>query len=160
MAKRRHRFESRHSTQTLAEGLVEYFQANPLLKRDQDLQSPEARQFFRSHDRVHVLYGCGTTMPDEAIVKLSSLFGTTGGLAVLRGYTNYAPLDVYTQLPVGSTLVALLAAPYLIARTVWRCTRQAERWPWVHNEQYLQVPLNLLRSKFGIQVAHPGAEIA
>ena len=154
MVKARHRFESQSSSQTLAEGLVEYFAANPLLKRDDDLLSPEAKQFFRSHDTVHVLYGCGTTMPDEAVVKLSSLLGTTGGVAVLRGYTNHETLDIYTKLPLGSTVLALLSAPYLILRTLWRCSRQTQRWPWVEHQQFLNVPLNELRSTFGIKVAH------
>ena len=140
--------------QTLAVGLAEYFQANPELKRDIDLLSPEARQFFRSHDVVHVLYGCGTSMPDEAIVKLASLFGTTGGMKVLRGYTNYETLDIYRKLPIGSTVLALVLAPYLIARTLWRCARQTQRWPWINHEQFLNQPLSEVRAKFGIKVAH------
>jgi hypothetical protein len=140
--------------QTLAVGLAEYFRANPELKRDSDLLSPEARQFFRSHDVVHVLYGCGTSMPDEAIVKLASLFGTTGGMKVLRGYTNYETLDIYRKLPIGSTILALVLAPYLIARTLWRCARQTQRWPWINHEQFLNQPLSEVRAKFGIKVAH------
>lgn len=149
-----HRFESPASTQSLAEGLVEYFEAHPELKRDSQLVSPEARQFFRSHDVVHVLYGCGTSMPDEAVVKLVSLFGTTGGLQVLRGYTHFETLDIYRKLPVGSTLLALAMAPYLIVRTLWRCTRQSRRWPWVGHEPYLNLPLSDTRARFRIKVAH------
>lgn len=152
MSKVRHRFESQNGTQTLAEGLAEYFSANPFLKRDDDLLSPEAKQFFHSHDTVHVLYGCGTTMPDEAVVKLSSLMGTTGGWAVLRGYANHETLDIYTKLPLGGTVLALLSAPYLIVRTLWRCSRQTQRWPWVEHEQFMDVPLNEIRSRFGIKV--------
>ena len=105
-----HEFESPHTTQTLAQGLAEYFAANPMLKRSADLLSPEARQFFHSHDVVHVVFGCGTSMPDEAIVKLVSIFGTTGGLGVLRGYLNHETLDIYRKLPLGSTVLALLMA--------------------------------------------------
>jgi ubiquinone biosynthesis protein Coq4 len=151
----RHHFESAQSAQTLAQGLAEYFAANPSLKRDDTLQSSQARQFFRSHDVVHVVYGCGTTMPDEAVVKLASLFGTTGGLHVLRGYMNDETLDIYSKLPLGSTLLALASAPYLIVRTLWRCARQHRRWPWSGYEQYLDTPLHELRSRFGITVAHP-----
>jgi hypothetical protein len=46
------RFESAQSEQTLAQGLAEYFAANPSLKRDSTLQSSQARKFFRSHDVV------------------------------------------------------------------------------------------------------------
>ena len=150
----KHQFESALSEQTLAEGLAEYFAANPHLKRSSDLLSPEAKHFFLSHDIVHVLYGCGTSMPDEAIVKLSSLFGTTGGRAVLRGYTDHETLDIYTKLPVTGTVLALLLSPYLIARTLWRCGMQKQRWPWAENQQYLNTPLRELRARFGIKVAH------
>lgn len=149
-----HRFESRRSTQTLAEGLAEYFSAHPDLKRQDQLASAEARRFFRSHDIVHVLYGCGTSMPDEAVVKIASLLGTTGRLQVLRGYTHHETLDIYRRHPWASTLLALLAAPYLIARTAWRCSRQRHRWPWTDNQRFMNVPLAELRSTFGIRVAH------
>ncbi|HSV82428.1 MAG TPA: hypothetical protein VLK85_24810 [Ramlibacter sp.] len=153
-----HRFESLASTQTLEDGLAEYLVAHPELKREDQLVSAEARSFFRSHDIVHVLYGCGTSMPDEAIVKLASLFGTTGGLQVLRGYTHHETLDIYRRLPVASTLAALLVAPYLLARTIWRCRRQPRRWPWADNDQYMRTTLAELRSTFGIRVAHEGRQ--
>lgn len=157
MAHGRHAFEAPDSTQTLAEGLAEYFAAHPALKREADLVSPEARRFFRAHDAVHVVYGCGTSMPDEAVVKLASIFGTTGGLRVLRGYALHETLDIYRRLPLGGTLAALLSAPYLIARTIWRCTRQRGKWPWEQHDAYLDVALQDLRSHFGIKVAHaPG----
>jgi hypothetical protein len=153
----RPRYQSPVSTQTLAEGLAEYRTAHPALKRDEEILSPEARQFFRSHDIVHVLYGCDTTMPDEAIVKIASLFGTTGGLGVLRGYLHHESLDIYRRLPPADTLLAILLAPYLVLRTLWRCVRQPRRWPWVEHAQYLDTSLADLRSAFGIRVAHPDA---
>jgi hypothetical protein len=148
----RHGFESASSTQTLAEGLAEYYAANPALKRGDSL-SPEAREFFRCHDAVHVVYGCGTSMPDEAIVKLSSLFGTTSGLSVLRGYRLYESLDIYRKVPIGSTLFAILISPYLILRTAWRCRRQHEPWPWSAHDAYMNLPLDQLRARFGIKVS-------
>ena len=148
------RFESAESKQTLAEGLAEYFAANPSLKREHQLTTDEARQFFRSHDIVHVLYGCGTSMTDEAIVKLASLFGTTGGIQVLRGYAHHETLDIYRHLPVAGTVRAILTAPYLIARTIWRCRRQHQRWPWSDNEPLMNKSLEELRSRYSIRVAH------
>ena len=149
-----HRFESATSTQTLAEGLAEYYSANPQLKRDADLLSAEARSFFRCHDTVHVVYGCGSAMPDEAIVKLASLCGTTAGLHALRGYTHHETLDIYRKLPLRSTLWALLISPVLIVRTAWRCACQSKRWPWEGHDHLLNVPLREVRSQFGIRVAH------
>jgi hypothetical protein len=151
---RRQHYQSPAATQTLAEGLSEYLAAHAELKRDDELADPEARQFFRSHDIVHVLWGCGTSMPDEAIVKIASLFGTTGGLQVLRGYAHHETLDIYRHLPPASTLAAFLLAPYLVLRTLWRCARQRERWPWIDNARHMDTSLAELRSEFGIRVAH------
>lgn len=69
-------------------------------------------------------------MSEEAVVKLTSLCGITGGLGVLRGYAHHESLDIYRSLPWADTMRALLLAPYLIVRTVWRCARQRRRWPW------------------------------
>lgn len=148
----RHHFESPGSRQTLREGLAEYFAANPALKRDGDLVSPEARLFFRCHDTVHVVYGRGTTMVDEAVVKLATLWGTTGGRSALRGYRLHESLDIYRHLDARDTAIALLAAPYLLVRTAWRCSRQASKWPWADHDQFLETPLCTLRERFGIRV--------
>lgn len=148
-----HQFESSTSTQTLAEALAEYYARNPGLQRGESL-TPEARAFFRSHDVVHVLYGCSTSMPDEAVVKLASIFGTTGGLSVLRGYMLHDSIDIYRKLPFWSTVTALLMAPCLVVRTSWRCARQRAKWPWPDHEKYMDFPLQELRAEYGIEVAH------
>lgn len=153
MSASRHDFESASSTQTLAQGLQEYFASNPGLKRGEAL-APAARRFFAAHDAVHVVYGCGTSMPDEAIVKLTSVLGTTGGWSILRGYLHHDVLDIYRKLPWRDTALAMLASPYLIVRTAWRCTRQRHRWPWEGHERYLDRPLADIRAEFGIRVTH------
>ena len=153
------RFQHAQSRQSLAEGLAEYYAAFPGLKRG-DALSPEARAFFRSHDTVHVVYGCGISMPDEAVVKLASIFGTTGGLRVLKGYALHESIDIYRKLPLRSTLVAILAAPFLCARTLWHCTRQRAKWPWAQHERFEAMALGQLRAEFDIRAAHATAAVA
>ncbi len=136
---------------TLAQGLAEYYAANPASKRGDKL-SPRAREFFRCHDIVHVVYGCGTTMREEAVVKLASVFGTSGGLTVLRGYLLHESRDIYRKVPLGGTVTALLAGPYLVVRTIWRCVHQSRRWPWDRNEEYMDQELGTIRERFRIKV--------
>jgi len=151
-----HAFEVQGSRQTLAAGLAEYFAKNSFLVRGPSL-SPEAQKFFGSHDVIHVLYGCSTSLPDEVIVKLSSIFGTTGGMSVLRGYRLHESIDIYRKLHIIDMLRTVAAATYLVPRTVLRCLRQHRRWPWTEHESYLSVPLCELRAQFGIQVARRDA---
>lgn len=85
------------------------------------------------------------------------MFGTTGGLGILRGYLLHDSLDIYRHLPWRETLMAILLAPYLIASTWWRCGRQRQRWPWSGHEAYSAVSLREIRQRFGIRVAQGGS---
>lgn len=148
-----HAYQDPDSPQTLAEGLAEYFRSNPGLLRGAAL-AEEAREFFRCHDVAHVVYGCGTALADEAVVKLSSVFGTTGGFGVLRGYRLHESLQIYTRLPAAETLMTMLQSVVIVPRTILRCVRQKRRWPWSDHEAFLAVPLRDIRAEFGIRVAH------
>lgn len=147
------RYPTQDCGATLAEGIDEYFRAHPFLKRG-DVLSPEARAFFRCHDAVHVVYGCDTSLTQEAIVKLSSFFGTTEGFGVMRGYRLYKSLDIYRQLRAADILRTIAAAPVIVPRTIWRCARQTRRWPWAAFDEFLAVPLRDIRTDFGIRVAN------
>jgi hypothetical protein len=148
-------FQHQDSQQTLAEGIAEYYAAYPNLVKVRGL-SPQAKEFFRCHDAAHVVFGCSTRLDDEAVVKISSLAGTTAGFGVLQGYRLHESIEIYKQIPVLTALGAILRSVVTVPRTLMRCLNQRERWPWSGFEAYLGVPLRDLRAKFGITVAHPG----
>jgi len=145
-------YERRDSRQTLAEGIAEYRRANPGLLRRRDM-SGAAQAFFRCHDAVHVVYGCGTSLHDEAIVKLASIFGSSGGFGVLRGYRLHEAREIYKTLDAAETLRVVAQSVVIVPRTMLRCLRQRARWPWDDFEALLDTPLAELRRRFGIRVA-------
>ena len=116
--------------------------------------SREALEFFRCHDVVHVVYGCGVALDDEAIVKIASILGTTAGLGVLKGYALHESLQVYRQLRLPDVLRSIVRSAVIVPRTAFRCLAQRARWPWAEHQQYLQMPLRELRQELGIRVAH------
>ena len=116
--------------------------------------SAAAQSFFRHHDVVHVVYGCGLSLNDELIVKLSSVFGTTGGFGVLRGYRLNESMQIYQTLGTLDILSTLLHSMILVPRTIVRCIRQPRRWPWDDVERFMRTPLRELRREYGIVVAH------
>jgi len=149
-------FQRQESLQTLAQGVEEYFAANPGLAQGRGM-SPEAQEFFRCHDAAHVLFGCGTALDDEAVVKIASIFGTTAGLGVLRGYRLHESLEIYRQLRVMPVLRSIAHSVFVVPRTIARCLGQRARWPWAEHAQYLNSPLREIRQHFGIKVAHDSA---
>lgn len=62
------------SSQTLREGLAEYYALNPHITPP-DTQPPEFAQILLAHDVGHVIYGCDTGMYDE--LKILPLFWWT-----------------------------------------------------------------------------------
>ena len=144
-------YERPNATLTLEQGLAEYYGARDDLVTGRGI-SEQAREFFRCHDVAHVVFGCGTTLPQEAIVKFWSLFGTTAGLQLLRAYRLPESQEIYTTIAfreVVSTAAFVLAyAPRILAR----CFRMRARWPWSKFEPYLSTPLVDIRAEFGIRV--------
>jgi hypothetical protein len=148
-----HDFERQDSRQTLEQGIAEYHAKNPGLAACRD-PSSEATAFFRCHDAVHVVFGCGNGLEDEAVVKLSNVFGTSGRFATLRGYRLHESRQIYRTLAVGEIFRVACAAFVLVPRTLWRCARMSRKWPWDGYDQYLPMPLSEIRRSFGIRVSH------
>jgi hypothetical protein len=141
---------------TLAEGLAEYLARYPLLAVARE-GGPAAREFFRCHDAVHVVFGCGISLPDEAVVKISSIFGTSAGFGVLRGYRLDESRDIYRRLDPREAFMTGLRSVVAVPRTIRRCRNMRKKWPWSDFDGYLDVPLGEIREEFGVIVAHPDA---
>ena len=71
---KRPEYIDKNSTQTLQEGLIEYYALNPHIT-DPATQPPEFARILRAHDVGHVIYGCDTGMYDE--LKILPLFWWT-----------------------------------------------------------------------------------
>lgn len=135
---------------TLAEGLREYYASREGLLDGRGI-SPEAREFFRCHDAAHVVFGCSTSLPNEAVVKLWSFFGTSAGLSLLRAYRLPESQEIYETITWRDVVRTGLAAITLVPTVLWRCLRMRKRWPWSEYERLLDVPLVELRREYGIE---------
>jgi hypothetical protein len=146
-----HGYQRQDSSMTLAEGLAEYHASLPTFNRSAAMPR-EAREFFHCHDVAHVVFGCDTSLRQEAVVKLASILGTTAGLSVLRGYALDDSFAIYSKLSIGDVLTTIAASLIAVPRTVFRCLRQRKRWPWSRPNDYLNVSLRDIRAEFGIRV--------
>ena len=81
MIDQRPRYVDKGSTQTLQEGLVEYYALNPHITPP-DTQPPEFAKILCAHDVGHVIYGCDTGMYDE--LKILPLFWWTSECTLQR----------------------------------------------------------------------------
>ena len=135
---------------TLEEGLREYYASRADLVQGRGL-SPAARNFFRCHDAAHVVFGYDTTLPQEAVVKIWSFFGTTAGLSLLRAYRLPESQEVYEELGWGEIAGTAFRSLVLFPRVLWRCVRMRKRWPWDEFAHHLSERLVDLRRDYGIE---------
>lgn len=64
MNRPRPRYTDKNSTQTLCEGLEEYYTVNSDFTHPSKMP-PDFAQIMLAHDASHVIYGCDTDMYDE-----------------------------------------------------------------------------------------------
>jgi hypothetical protein len=147
-------YQRQDSYQTLAEGLEEYYAANAdKVIRPRDLP-PESVELFLSHDMCHVIFGLNTSLDDEALADMRTLFSCDVGV---RHYYAYLSQDkqakaLFKELGYfKSALVTTLAIPR-ICRAAAEAWRMKKRWPWRPPKSFLNRSLADLRREFGIRV--------
>jgi hypothetical protein len=157
------RYMDKNSTQTLREGLAEYYALNPHVTPP-DSQPPEFAQILRAHDVGHVIYGCDTGMYDE--LKILPLFWWTSECTFQRfqEMRNSPAVDVMYEDMIrekgrfwlyGAVLQVL---PRLIPELIrlWFKTRHRHnRVPFLDFAPLLDRPLPEIRQEYDLMPLIP-----
>ena len=144
-------FQSPDCEMTLAEGLSEYYGSRDDLVTGRGA-SASAQSFFRCHDVAHVVFGCSTTLTNEAMVKIWSFFGTTAGLSLIRDYRSPESKEIYERIEWSDVRRTALRSTVNVPLVLFRCLRMHKRWPWSDFARYTNVRLVEIRRDFGIRV--------
>ena len=161
MSKRpRPRYTDKNSTQTLQQGLEEYYAVNPHVT-DPSKLPPEFAKILLAHDVSHVVYGCDTGMYDE--LKLLPLTWWTSNykfrdhLRTLKDPTiSPAIKAMYDDLVKEHGTIWLYSSiffvlPQLLPELIsmWRQSRRLERFvPFLDFESLLCRSLLEIRQEF------------
>ena len=153
-------YTNRNSTQTLRQGLEEYYTMNPNISDPRKLPSDFAR-ILLAHDVSHVIYGCDTGMYDE--LKILPLTWWTSNykfrdhLRTLKD-PNISPAIkvMYDDLIKEHGIVwlytsILFVLPQLLPELIfiWRRTRDRQRYvPFLDFDPLLDCSLLEIRQEF------------
>ena len=137
---------------TLREGLAEYHRSIEGLLSYDDI-SPLAQQLFARHDIAHVVFGCDTSVSNEAMVDIWTMFGSDVGIVdYLRYLRTQEASNIIFEMGVWKMTVASLRAVPWMVRAYRAARRMHKRWPWADHERYLDMRLHDLRAEFGVTV--------
>jgi hypothetical protein len=154
----RPRYTDKNSTQTLREGLEEYYAVNSDLTHPSSQPEDFAKILF-AHDASHVIYGCDTDMYDE--LKILPLGFWTSDFKFrdyLRENKNPAVDVMYADLIKRRGTIwlyssILLAVPRLLPELVvmWFKTRKRQCFvPFLNFEPLLDRSLLEIRQEFDL----------
>ena len=140
------------TTQTLREGLGEYYASEPELLEPRETSS-DVRRLLRAHDAAHVVFGCDTSAYGEIVLSRWSLVGATDAIPIyVRGLrsreTRWLFVEFFKKLRPLSLLVGMIDG----LRAIVRGLRMRKRWPSLDFERHLDRPLFELRQEYGIRV--------
>lgn len=152
------RYKDKRSTQTLREGLEEYYALNPHVTQP-DTQPSDFAQILLAHDVEHVLYGLDTGMHDE--LKLLPLAWWTSECTFRRYLTmkDSPAVDVmYADLIrekgafwLYRTVLSVLPGVFLEVIPIWFQTRHRQKLlPFFEFEPLLERSLHDIRQDYAL----------
>lgn len=151
------RYKDKSSTQTLREGIDEYYLLNPHVTLP-ETQPPEFAKVLRAHDASHVIYGCDTGMYDELkLLPLSWWTSTCTFQRYLEMRDTPAATAMYNDLirekgALWLYRTVLKVLPTLLPEltSIWVKVRErsAERVPFLEFEPLLDRSILDIRQEF------------
>ena len=145
-------YQEQEATLSLQTGLEEYRSGFPGLLDASELPSRAAR-FFHAHDICHVVFGCDTSVAQEAMADTWSVFGTSLGFGAYLDYLRLPQANnIFRQIGYGRTAWETLRVSPRLVQVIIRARHMARPWPFWDNDQYLGIPLKKIREEFNIRL--------
>lgn len=150
---KRFQYQQQDCPLTLEQGLAEYYQGHPGLFRPSEL-SEESARFFRSHDTAHVIFGLDTTLEQEGLADIWTMFGTNVGIRRYAGYlrTNPEAQKLFQELGWRKALRTSLEILPKFFAVLLRARKMTKKWPWEESDSFQNVPLAQIRSEMNLRL--------
>jgi len=145
------KYQNQLSEQTLEQGLVEYWKVNDCILNYKNTE--ESKFFFIPHDVCHVIFGCSTSLKDEAITDAWTLFGTDVSLAK---FIEFNKLESHKEIikkvgTIGVIKTFFISIPRML-KVVLLSFKMKKKWKWEEYEKYMDWKLSKLRTEFNIKI--------
>ena len=150
------KYTQQESTQTLKEGLEEYYSTNPKQVKEFSDRIP----ILADHDITHVIFGLGTSIEEESLLDTWTIRGTDISWKEIYEYAFDKEFKKLTKIIVKDQggwfnviKVVIKCIPLKIKIHFNRIPMMKKKWPYsnVTNEM-MSVSIKDLRNEYGIKV--------
>ena len=152
-------FQNQNSTQTLEEGLQEFYSINSNFRKLSEKKDNPYARVFKEHDYTHVLFGLGTSIEEESLLDSYVIWGTKFNWGLLWGFyrdPEYKVVinEIISKYGGWGSIFKIYASLIPLKFKVFRkCLKMKKRWSY-HNisDNDLNKTLKELREEYNIQL--------
>ncbi len=154
-------YQRKDTTQSLREGLVEYYEVNPGLSNPEQIEEQKAARYFHNHDCTHVVFGTHTGALDEGVNDLMTFFGVDVSVfGYISGFLSTQESKEIIKSYEGPSAVDVTFRTLRLLPKVWRtCRAMKRKWPWDPPEHLYDRRLVDIRAEYGIELWRPEVEL-
>ena len=150
------KYTQQESTQTLEEGLEEYYYTNP----KQVKEFSERISVLADHDITHVIFGLGTSIEEESLLDTWTIRGTDISWKEIYEYAFDKEFKKLTKIIVKDQggwfnviKVVIKCIPLKIKIHFNRIPMMKKKWPYSNvTEEMMSMCIKDLRNEYGIKV--------
>ena len=150
------KYTQQNSSQTLKEGLQEYYDSNPQEVKDFAKKIP----FLVDHDITHVIFGLGTSIEEESLLDTWTIRGTDISWKQIYNYAFGSELWKLTKIIVKNQggwfkiiKVVTKCIPLKLKIHFNRIPNMNKKWPYSGlKEERMSIKLKELRKEYGIRL--------
>ena len=111
----------------------------------------EMQKVLKAHDSVHVVFGCDTSMDDEALAHFVMIFNTDVKFSDMREVAkNKDHVHIVGNHKKIEIFKVLLGAGKDLFNVLKLKQQMTKKWSWWGYEQYLDIPIIKIREEFKI----------
>ena len=148
-------YQEQDSPQTLSEGVAEY-RARFVELIDARGVSPGLGAFLDAHDYCHVVFGLDTSLPQEVMADIWTMFGSDVVLSNYVSYLKHPEVNgILKEIGYKAWITESVKAVPAMFRVFRKTRRMHKKWPFYGYEEFANRPLAELRCEFGIEVIRP-----
>lgn len=145
------KYQTLNTNQTLKEGIAELRafvgpDHDSAIKMGLDMENT-----MKAHDAVHVVFGCDTSMEDEALSHFVMFLATDVKISdvkkVAKSTEHKAVVGEHSKSQI---FTVLLGAPVDLINVLRLVRKMHKKWSWFGYEKYLDLQIKEIRNEFGI----------
>lgn len=144
---------------TLQEALQNHYQINPQFTKWSDYPTKLLQDTMKSHDIMHVIFGCDTSLAGEFRVELLTFFCSNLSFKrylelVGNSEINKEPFEIIRKIGFRKVLWVIISRLWYIPYCMYISFKMSKKWPVIETESLMNLTIGELRNNYNIKILH------